>query len=61
MMSLWDALRMNMMISYQELVRTFPKSQDLTLTADYFKIAKNISAGITGEIKTDLEVILQEE
>uniref|UniRef100_UPI00235FBF88 hypothetical protein n=1 Tax=Escherichia coli TaxID=562 RepID=UPI00235FBF88 len=21
---LWDALRMNMMISYQELVRTFP-------------------------------------
>ena len=27
MMSLWDALRMNMMISYQELVRTFPSSQ----------------------------------
>ncbi|WP_252493437.1 hypothetical protein, partial [Escherichia coli] len=27
MMSLWDALRMNMMISYQELVRTFPKSE----------------------------------
>ncbi|SQK21565.1 ydjO [Escherichia coli] len=29
MMSLWDALRMNMMISYQELVRTFlnPKEQ----------------------------------
>ncbi|ELF39931.1 hypothetical protein A31Q_01475 [Escherichia coli KTE171] len=27
MMSLWDALRMNMMISYQELVRTFPKQQ----------------------------------
>ncbi|VAF66133.1 Uncharacterised protein [Enterobacter hormaechei] len=26
MMSLWDALRMNMMISYQELVRTFPKT-----------------------------------
>ncbi|WP_429914047.1 hypothetical protein, partial [Klebsiella pneumoniae] len=25
-MSLWDALRMNMMISYQELVRTFPNS-----------------------------------
>jgi|GEM_PF-5239035 len=25
MMSLWDALRMNMMISYQELVRTFLK------------------------------------
>ncbi|SQR66343.1 ydjO [Escherichia coli] len=26
MMSLWDALRMNMMISYQELVRTFLKT-----------------------------------
>ncbi len=29
MMSLWDALRMNMMISYQELVRTFHR-----ITAD---------------------------
>ncbi len=28
MMSLWDALRMNMMISYQELVRTFPGAFD---------------------------------
>ncbi|MEH3533364.1 hypothetical protein POV22_22420, partial [Klebsiella pneumoniae] len=27
MMSLWDALRMNMMISYQELVRTFLSSK----------------------------------
>ncbi|SVU51886.1 IS3 family transposase, partial [Klebsiella pneumoniae] len=27
MMSLWDALRMNMMISYQELVRTFLREQ----------------------------------
>ena len=26
MMSLWDALRMNMMSSYQELVRTFPNT-----------------------------------
>ncbi|MDM4887840.1 hypothetical protein QT342_15390 [Escherichia coli] len=34
MMSLWDALRMNMMISYQELVRTFPKYEaDLTTTS----------------------------
>ena len=35
MMSLWDALRMNMMISYQELVRTFlslPYSQILMIT-----------------------------
>jgi len=29
MMSLWDALRMNMMISYQELVRTFLKRRML--------------------------------
>jgi len=34
MMSLWDALRMNMMISYQELVRTFPNSQASNYT-DY--------------------------
>ncbi|CTY86979.1 ydjO [Escherichia coli] len=27
MMSLWDALRMNMMISYQELVRTFLRNR----------------------------------
>ncbi|VGC07840.1 Uncharacterised protein [Klebsiella pneumoniae] len=31
MMSLWDALRMNMMISYQELVRTFPNYMPLFL------------------------------
>ncbi|MGF7625012.1 hypothetical protein AAGM73_24145, partial [Klebsiella pneumoniae] len=30
MMSLWDALRMNMMISYQELVRTFPNTLSFT-------------------------------
>ncbi|SXG75974.1 Uncharacterised protein [Klebsiella pneumoniae] len=29
MMSLWDALRMNMMISYQELVRTFLRLKGL--------------------------------
>ncbi len=31
MMSLWDALRMNMMISYQELVRTFPNAENAVL------------------------------
>ncbi len=31
MMSLWDALRMNMMISYQELVRTFPKKYNVDI------------------------------
>ncbi|OMH00983.1 hypothetical protein BW691_19435 [Escherichia coli] len=32
MMSLWDALRMNMMISYQELVRTFLRTYDFLLS-----------------------------
>ncbi|SWE40155.1 succinylglutamate desuccinylase [Klebsiella pneumoniae] len=36
MMSLWDALRMNMMISYQELVRTFPNPT----------VAKGLRAGL---------------
>ncbi|VFZ97291.1 Uncharacterised protein [Klebsiella quasipneumoniae] len=31
MMSLWDALRMNMMISYQELVRTFLRMDSCAL------------------------------
>ena len=31
-MSLWDALRMNMMISYQELVRTFLSSYYVSIT-----------------------------
>ncbi len=34
MMSLWDALRMNMMISYQELVRTFPSLADSGIVGD---------------------------
>ena len=41
MMSLWDALRMNMMISYQELVRTFLRNlehieDDCRIDADGF-------------------------
>ncbi|MCM7156641.1 MICOS complex subunit MIC60, partial [Enterobacter roggenkampii] len=52
MMSLWDALRMNMMISYQELVRTFPKifpnsTQTLLVSFDTYnpailKFKKNV-------------------
>ncbi|MEG6473704.1 hypothetical protein QCN08_16175, partial [Enterobacter roggenkampii] len=37
MMSLWDALRMNMMISYQELVRTF-----LRLTSVEVRIVESL-------------------
>ncbi|WP_182913089.1 hypothetical protein [Escherichia coli] len=39
MMSLWDALRMNMMISYQELVRTFPNKMKLRI---FFEIKMSI-------------------
>ncbi|OYL58377.1 type 1 fimbrial protein, partial [Shigella sonnei] len=40
MMSLWDALRMNMMISYQELVRTFLNTPCVFLTAKIRNIKK---------------------
>ncbi len=42
MMSLWDALRMNMMISYQELVRTF-LNDELGEKLHRFIGSKNIS------------------
>ncbi|SAY12539.1 Uncharacterised protein [Klebsiella pneumoniae] len=49
MMSLWDALRMNMMISYQELVRTFPKEQTvlslLTITSPSIAINNEKTTG----------------
>ncbi|MGK1701323.1 hypothetical protein ACR912_20750, partial [Klebsiella pneumoniae] len=45
MMSLWDALRMNMMISYQELVRTFPNEAGKviykTITRDVVKYVQS--------------------
>ncbi len=41
MMSLWDALRMNMMISYQELVRTFLKKHKPSLI-ELIKTGNNI-------------------
>ncbi|POT67459.1 hypothetical protein C3378_27710 [Klebsiella michiganensis] len=51
MMSLWDALRMNMMISYQELVRTFPNCQ--TISAGRSNILYIISRVIPVEITSD--------
>ena len=40
-MSLWDALRMNMMISYQELVRTFHSYRtDFSFRCAAFKLNK---------------------
>ncbi len=43
MMSLWDALRMNMMISYQELVRTF-LSTDVTPLFVHFRANNDVTA-----------------
>ena len=40
MMSLWDALRMNMMISYQELVRTFLRLNVMTDHISYPLVAQ---------------------
>lgn len=52
-MSLWDALRMNMMISYQELVRTFLNNElrnfylrnNATLYEVYHEV-KNVNKGV---------------
>ncbi|MBZ7673262.1 fimbrial protein [Klebsiella grimontii] len=40
---------------------TSTKNKELNLTADYYRIDKNVSVGETGDIKVDMEVILQEE
>ncbi|QCC92392.1 hypothetical protein E7735_16230 [Enterobacter cloacae] len=45
MMSLWDALRMNMMISYQELVRTFPNC------LSPHENSSNLFSGSIGQLK----------
>ena len=41
-MSLWDALRMNMMISYQELVRTFPNKEQSDVQAEIRRLQKEL-------------------
>ncbi|MDS6897032.1 hypothetical protein ACJWV3_25185, partial [Klebsiella pneumoniae] len=64
MMSLWDALRMNMMISYQELVRTFPSNdlnKTINLTADYYRQSDNSNDVTMGLVKGMMEVVIQEE
>ena len=40
MMSLWDALRMNMMISYQELVRTFLRCKYMSIYLKTLKLLR---------------------
>jgi len=54
MMSLWDALRMNMMISYQELVRTFPKRLLFSLFKALFILS---SSSKFSRVKSDLSNI----
>ncbi|WP_213131690.1 hypothetical protein, partial [Escherichia coli] len=55
MMSLWDALRMNMMISYQELVRTFPrlciKSKCTISSAFSRNLGASLKVGMRGAFK----------
>ncbi|MDS0109795.1 hypothetical protein QYE88_07785, partial [Enterobacter hormaechei subsp. steigerwaltii] len=46
MMSLWDALRMNMMISYQELVRTFLSVRHIFKPISYLEI--QLLSGVSG-------------
>ncbi|MCH7019512.1 hypothetical protein EFK09_22020 [Escherichia coli] len=49
MMSLWDALRMNMMISYQELVRTF---LSLLLLLEYRDSIQRLARGEEPRVST---------
>ncbi|CAI1161146.1 Uncharacterised protein [Serratia marcescens] len=46
MMSLWDALRMNMMISYQELVRTFPSGAMAGYSTLIIQLTPNLSVSM---------------
>ncbi|MEQ5579748.1 hypothetical protein ABN323_22590, partial [Escherichia coli] len=58
MMSLWDALRMNMMISYQELVRTFlkPVKRKIKEFFEHFDLFR-VSCIYKGEIDSLLNII----
>jgi len=51
MMSLWDALRMNMMISYQELVRTFPKIAGKAMQGG-LKVGGAVAVGVIAKLIT---------
>ena len=60
MMSLWDALRMNMMISYQELVRTFPNLLDnAAFRRELEIILKN--PALSQELRDELATMMPEE
>ena len=60
-MSLWDALRMNMMISYQELVRTFPKEKLAELIKKLALTEKDIQIHIrSGNIRDEVTKLADE-
>ncbi|MEN5651294.1 hypothetical protein ABEK26_28295, partial [Klebsiella pneumoniae] len=56
MMSLWDALRMNMMISYQELVRTFPK---LSIRKSRFKLKNKLDESMYASLFNEKKSIIK--
>jgi hypothetical protein len=58
-MSLWDALRMNMMISYQELVRTFPNGA-INKMAEVIRFRLNIISlyGAKKELTHRIQTVL---
>ena len=59
MMSLWDALRMNMMISYQELVRTFLRFARNTLDLQKHINSHNIYSSWMNNIAFEKALIWQ--
>ncbi len=61
MMSLWDALRMNMMISYQELVRTFPKAVVEMHDSQGLESAKFINESYTAKTWRNTEEFTDEK
>ncbi|EOF4705292.1 fimbrial protein [Klebsiella oxytoca] len=50
-------------IKFNELSYSFTtvKNQSQTFSADYYKIANPVTLGVTGEVKVDFEIVLQEK
>ncbi|MDE4781792.1 fimbrial protein [Klebsiella quasipneumoniae subsp. similipneumoniae] len=50
-------------IKFNDLSYTFTtaKNQSQTFSADYYKIANPVTLGVTGDVKVDFEIVLQEK